>query len=202
MDTSVVRSRWSFRVSFTAGLLAAVSGLYGCNPQPPPFRGTSVDNVVWGRDFTLTAHTGERFDSQSLRGKVQVVFFGYTHCPDICAPTLAKLAQARQQLGDDAVKLQVLFVTVDPTHDTPAQLTKFLAGFDPTFIGLTGTQQEIRQVAGNHMSYFKAEGKNSQQVTHTGTMYLKDRQGRMRVLVKESVSVEDLVHDLRLLIKS
>lgn len=185
----------------TAVLMATVSGLTGCSPQPPPFRGTAVDKVVWGNDFTLTSHTGERFDSHSLRGKAQVVFFGYTHCPDICAPTLAKLAQARQQLGDDAGQIQVLFVTVDPAHDTPAQLKKFLAGFDPTFIGLTGTQQEIRQVAGNHMSYFKSDDKNKQ-VTHTGTLYLKDRHGRVRVLVKESAPVEDLAHDLRLLLKS
>jgi protein SCO1/2 len=190
------------RIVVIALLLASVGGLTGCNPQPPPFRGTAVDKVVWGRDFTLTAHTGERFDSQSLRGKAQVVFFGYTHCPDICAPTLAKLAQARRELGTEAAQLQVLFVTVDPAHDTPEQLKKFLAGFDPSFIGLTGTQQEIRQVAGNHMSYFQPEGKNGRQVTHTGTLYLKDRHGRVRVLVKESVSVDDLVHDLRLLIKS
>jgi len=185
----------------TAVLMATVSGLTGCSPQPPPFRGTVVDKVVWGNDFTLTAHTGERFDSHSLRGKAQVVFFGYTHCPDICAPTLVKLAQARGQLGDDAGQIQVLFVTVDPAHDTPAQLKTFLAGFDPTFIGLTGTQQEIRQVAGNHMSYFKADDRNKL-VTHTGTLYLKDRHGRVRVLVKESVPVEDLTHDLRLLLKS
>jgi len=190
------------RINMVWLLLALTAGVSACSPSPPPFRGTAVDNVVWGRDFVLTAQNGERFDSHSLRGKAQVVFFGYTHCPDICAPTLAKLAQARQQLGEQAANLQVLFITVDPAHDTPAQLKKFLAGFDPSFIGLTGTSQEIRQVAGNHMSYFKTEGKGGNQVTHAGTLYLKDRSGRMRVLVKETVSVEDLVHDLRLLIKS
>lgn len=181
-------------------LVALVVGLAGCNPAPEPFRGTAVDNVSWGKDFDLTAQNGKRFDSGSLRGKVLVVFFGYTHCPDICAPTLAKLVQARQQLGADAGQVQVLFITVDPAHDTPQQLKSFLAGFDSSFIGLTGTLDEVQAVAAEHKSYFKAED-HGERVTHTGTLYLKDRNGRMRVLVREDSSVEDLVHDLRLLIR-
>jgi len=160
-----------------------------------------VEQVSWGSDFSLTAQSGERFDSASLRGKVQVIFFGYTHCPDICAPTLAKLVQARQQLGPDAARMQVLFITVDPAHDTPKQLKTFLAGFDSTFIGLTGTLDEVRAVAAEHKSYFKAEGKDGERVAHTGMLYLKDRDGRVRVLVREDSSVEDLVHDLRLLVR-
>jgi protein SCO1/2 len=187
-------------------LLAVLSVLPGflsaCSKKPPPFRGTALENVVWGGDFVLMAHTGERYDTQALRGKVQVVFFGYTHCPDICAPTLAKLAQARRQFGDQAGQVQVLFITVDPEYDTPARLGKFLAGFDSTFIGLTGAQEEVRKAASQHMSYYQRDGQNSSQVTHTGTLYLKDRNGRMRVLVKESVPVEDLVHDLRLLLEA
>jgi protein SCO1/2 len=182
--------------------LALLTALAACTPQPPPFRGTALDKVVWGGDFALTADSGQRFDTQALRGKVQVVFFGYTHCPDICAPTLAKLAQARRLLGDDARDVQVLFVTVDPEHDTPAQLKQFLAAFDPSFIGLTGAQDDVRRVAGGHMSYYQRATKDNARVTHTGSLYLKDRHGRMRVLVKESAPVEDIVHDLRLLLKA
>ena len=175
--------------------------LLACSPKPS-FRGTALDKVVWGGDFTLTADSGERFDTHALRGKIQVLFFGYTHCPDICAPTLARLAQARCMLGDDARDVQVLFITVDPEHDSPAQIRKFLAAFDPTFMGLTGSQEDVRRAAGAHMSYFLPQDKNRSQVAHTGSLYLKDRHGRMRVLVKESAPVEDIVHDLRLLLRS
>lgn len=191
------------RQSLTPVILAlgVLLGIAACNPAPAPFRGTAVEQVSWGSDFSLTAQNGERFDSASLRGKVQVIFFGYTHCPDICAPTLVKLVQARQQLGPDAARLQVLFITVDPAHDTPQQLKTFLAGFDSTFIGLTGTLDEVQAVAAGHKSYFKSEGKDGKRVTHTGMLYLKDSNGRVRVLVREDSSVEDLVHDLRLLIR-
>jgi protein SCO1/2 len=173
--------------------------LIGCSKAPPPYLGTMLQDVTWGKDFTLTAHSGERLDTASLRGKVLVLFFGYTHCPDICAPTLVKLAQARKALGDEGARVQVLFVSVDPAHDSPAQLKKFLAGFDPTFIGLTGSLEEVGAVAASHMVYFK-EGRGGQ-VEHTGMLFMKDARGRMRLLVKESAAVEDMAHDLRLLLK-
>ena len=188
-------------VVWLALLMVLPAVLAACSPKPPPFRGTALDKVVWGGDFALTADSGARFDTHALRGKVQAVFFGYTHCPDICAPMLAKLAQARRSLGDEARDVQVLFVSVDPEHDTPAQLKKYLTAFDPTFIGLTGAQEDIRRVAGQHMTYYQRQGQNGAQVMHTGSLYLKDRQGRMRVLVKESAPIEDIVHDLRLLLR-
>jgi len=182
-------------------LLALLVATGGCHKSPPPFRGTAVEKVIWGRDFTLTSQSGAPFDTRSLHGKIQVVFFGFTQCPDICTPTLTKLAQALQQLGPDARQVQVLFVTVDPQHDTPAVLRKFLAGFDPTFIGLTGTAEQLRAVAGNHMAYVQEATGPGHGITHTGTVFVKDRHGRMRLIIKESASVEDLVHDLRLAVR-
>jgi protein SCO1/2 len=187
-------------VGVIAALALAVV-VAACSKSPPPFRGTGLTNVIWGGDFTLTDQNGTPFDTRNLRGRVQVLFFGYTHCPDICAPTLAKLAQARKQLGADADEVRVLFITVDPAHDTAAQLKKFLAGFDPAFIGLTGKPEQLREIAGRHMSYYQAESGRRGQVSHTGTVYVKGRDGRMRVLLKETASVEDLVHDLRLVLK-
>jgi protein SCO1/2 len=181
-----------------AAMLVLVVMTGGCKKSPPPFRGTAVQDVVWGRDFVLTDQTGKPFDTRSLHGKIQVVFFGFTHCPDICAPTLTKLAQATKQLGPDASQVQVLFVTVDPAHDTPAQLRKFLAGIDPAFVGLTGTAAQVQAVAGSHMSYFHKDAGQGAQIVHTGTVFVKDRHGRMRLILKETASVEDLVHDLQL----
>jgi len=173
--------------------------LAACNkPSPLPFRSTALEGVKWGKDFELTAHTGERLRSADYRGKVLVLFFGYTHCPDICAPALAKLAQLSKALGDDAARVQVLFISVDPQHDNPAQLKKFLAGFDPGFIGLTGTLEELGAVAADHMVFFK-QAKGGR-VEHTGMLFVKDTKGRMRLLMKESAPLDDMLHDLRLLL--
>jgi protein SCO1/2 len=178
-------------------LLAAV--LTGCGDEPPPFRGTALPAVDWGRDFTLTSHTGARLDTAVLRGRVQVLFFGFTHCPDICAPTLVKLAQAKSALGADAARVQVLFITVDPDHDTPQQLAKFVPAFDPTFIGLTGSAGELVAVARDHKVHAEAEGGA---IAHTGSVLVKDVNGKLRLIINESASVDDLTHDLRLLLDS
>ena len=188
--------------SFVSALLAALLLsllLVSCNKAPPAFRNTVVDGAKWGKDFELTAHTGQKLRSADYQGKVQVLFFGYTHCPDICAPTLAKLVQVTKALGPDAQRVQVFFISVDPVHDTPEQLKKFLAGFDPSFIGLTGNPAALAAVAADHVVFFKQvqDGK----VEHSGMLFVKDTQGRMRLLMKESASPEDMLHDLRLLVR-
>jgi protein SCO1 len=176
-------------------LFAAV--LAGCSDTPPPFKATAVPGVEWGGNFTLTAQDGKRFDTATLNGKLQVLFFGFTHCPDICAPTLTKLTQAMKALGSDSQRVQVLFITVDPEHDTPAQLKKYLAGFDPGFIGLTGTASEAQAVSRDHKIFSQADGKN---ITHTGSLLVKDRRGRLKLVMNESLSAQDMAHDLRLLL--
>lgn len=172
--------------------------LASCSESPPAYRSTMVPAVEWGKDFVLTAQDGRRFDTASLNGKVQVLFFGFTHCPDICAPTLAKLVQVSKALGADAPRVQVLFVTVDPEHDTPPQLRTFLGKFDPSFIGLTGSAAETQAVARDHKIFSQA-GKDS--ISHSGTLLAKDARGRLRLVMSESLSVQDLAHDLRLLLR-
>ena len=178
--------------------LCLAFALTACSKQPQPFRSTALEGVKWGKDFELTAHSGQRLRSADYRGKVLVLFFGYTHCPDICAPALAKLAQLSKALGEDAGRVQVLFVSVDPAHDSPAQLKKFLAGFDPAFIGLTGTADELGTVAADHMVFFKQA--KAGRVEHTGMLFVKDTKGRMRLLMKDSTPLDDMLHDLRLLL--
>lgn len=172
--------------------------LVACSKQPLAFRNTVLDGVKWGGDFELTAHSGQRLRSVDFRGKVQVLFFGYTHCPDICAPTLAKLAQLSKALGVDAGRVQVVFISVDPEHDSPAQLKKFLAAFDPAFIGLTGTADELGAIAADHMVFFKQV--KAGRVEHTGMLFVKDQKGRVRLLMKDSTPLDDMLHDLRLLL--
>lgn len=170
-----------------------------CSKAPLPFRSTAVEGVKWGKDFELTAHTGQPLRTVDYRGKVLVLFFGYTHCPDICAPTLAKLAQLTKALGADAQRVQVLFISVDPDHDTPAQLKKFLAGFDPAFIGLTGSADALGMIAADHVVFFQQQKKNPTRIEHTGMLFVKDAKGRVRLLMKETSPLDDMLHDLRLL---
>ena len=185
--------------------LLAIALLAACtSPQPPVFRGTDLSMVDWGKDVTLTAHTGERISTAAFRGKVTVLFFGYTHCPDICAPTLTKLAMVRKALDADADRLQVLFVTVDPAHDTPAQLAAFVPKFDPSFIGLTGTPAEIGAVAAEYKVAYAATPADKRRQTlidHSGGMLVKDATGKLRLLFKNEMPAADMTADLRQLLK-
>lgn len=189
--------RLSVSALFAALLLSPV--FVSCAKAPPAFRNTVVDGAKWGGDFELTAQNGQKLRSADYQGKVQVLFFGYTHCPDICAPTLAKLAQVTRALDTDAQRVQIFFISVDPVHDTPAQLKTFLAGFDPGFIGLTGSPETLAAVAADHVVFFK-QAKDGR-VEHSGMLFVKDAQGRMRLLMKESAAIEDMLHDLRLLVR-
>lgn len=181
-------------------LAVALMVLAACSKVAPDFRNTALEGVKWGKDFTLTSQTGARLNTADLRGKVLVLFFGYTHCPDICAPTVAKLAQAVKALGEDGKRVQILFVSVDPEHDTPAQLQHFVSGFGANVIGLTGSAGDIGAIAADHMVYFK-QTNGGARVEHTGMIFVKDAQGRMRLLIKDSAPLDDIAHDLRLLLK-
>jgi protein SCO1/2 len=182
--------------------LLFASGLFACTPAPA-FKSMDISGVEWGGDFTLTAHTGKPVKASEFNGKVVVMFFGYTHCPDICAPTLVKLDQVVKRLGDEAKNVQVLFITVDPAHDTVQQLAGFIPPFNPSFIGLTGSDKEIAAVASE---YKVAYGQSSQAkpgqilVDHSTGILVKDKKGKLRLLVKNDIPVGDLAHDLKLLL--
>lgn len=194
-----------FHVSFRNQIFLFLSALLiaACSPAPT-FKSTDISGVEWGGDFTLTAHTGKPMKASEFNGKVVIMFFGYTHCPDICAPTLVKLDQVVKRLGEDAKNVQVLFITVDPEHDTVQQLAGFIPPFNPSFIGLTGTDKEIAAVAGE---YKVAYGKNPQSkpgqilVDHSTGILVKDRRGKLRLLVKNDVAIDDLEHDIRVLLR-
>lgn len=177
-----------------------IAVLAACSASKPAFKGTDITGVAWGGDVKLQSHTGQPVSTADFRGKVVVLFFGYTHCPDICAPTLAKLAAMRQQLGNDASRVQVLFVTVDPAHDNAAQLAGFVPKFDPSFIGLTGSPEEIAAVAREYKIAY-TPGADPEQVEHSSGILVKDPSGRMRLLWKNDTSANDMAHDVRMLLQ-
>lgn len=167
------------------------------------FQNTDVTGLGYARDFALTDHQGKPRTLADFKGKAVVVFFGFTHCPDVCPTTLAEMATVLQQLGPQADKVQVLFITVDPERDTPELLAKYVPAFHPSFIGLTGDKAAIEKVAKEfRVFYQKVPGKTPESYTidHTAGSYVFDPQGRIRLFVRHGQGAEPIVHDLKLLL--
>lgn len=183
--------------------LAALLGtlLIGCSP--PKFKAVDITGANYARDFTLESASGGRRSLADFRGKVAVVFFGYTQCPDVCPTTLADLAEVRKRLGPDAGKLQVIFITVDPERDTTALLAQYVPGFDPSFIGLRGSAEETAVVAREFKVFYqKVPGRTatSYTVDHTAGAYVFDKQGHVRLFIRHGTGVDDFLADIRQLI--
>jgi protein SCO1 len=156
-----------------------------------------------GGPIRLTDQSGAPFDSASLAGKPFAVFFGFTHCPEVCPTTLYELSTDLKQLGDAAKDLRVLFVTVDPERDTPEFLKDYLANFDPRILGLTGTPDQIAGVAKSFRVFYQkvATGDGDYTMNHTALVYLMDRQGRFFATLAYDESGETKLQKLRRLLK-
>ena len=174
--------------------------LAGCDGAPK-FKSTDITGVDYGRSLELNDHTGRARTLQDFRGKAVVVFFGFTHCPDVCPTTLAELAQAIKQLGPDAQRVQVLFVSVDPERDTPQALAKYVTAFDARFLGLRGDAAATQRVAKEFKIYYeKRKTGDSYSVDHSSQSYVVDPQGRLRLLVRPDRIAADLPADLKILL--
>jgi protein SCO1/2 len=176
--------------------------LVACD-QGSKFAATEVTGADFGRDFALADSDGKLRHLADFKGKLVVVFFGYTQCPDVCPTTLSALAQAMRQLGNDADRVQVLFITVDPERDTPALLAEYVPAFYPSFLGLRGdaaatqkTMQEFRVFAQKNPG--KVPGQYT--VDHTAQNYVFDPQGRLRLIVRHGTAPDLIVADLRRLL--
>lgn len=175
--------------------------LAGCDGGPK-FRSTDITGVDYGKSLALTDHNGRPRTLEDFRGKVVLLFFGFTHCPDVCPTTLADLAGAVKTLGPDADRVQVLFVTVDPERDTPEALAKYVTAFDPRFLGLHGDAAATRKTAQEFKIYYeKRKTGDSYSVDHSGQSYVIDPQGRVRLLVRPDRIAQDLPEDLKTLLR-
>ncbi|MGA9667181.1 MAG: SCO family protein [Gallionella sp.] len=185
-------------------LMFLIVMLAGCDKAPPArFHASDVSGKYTGADFHLTDHNGRPRSLSDFRGKVVVMFFGYTHCPDVCPTTLANLAHTMHLLGNDAGRVQVLFVTIDPERDTREILAKFVPAFDPAFLGLYGDAQATASAAKNFMvDYQKVPAKKGYFMDHTSFIYLVDTQGKVRLLAGDREPDELLAQDIRLLLAS
>ena len=186
-----------------AALVLAVAAAGCSKPAGESFIATDVTGAPWGKRLSLADHTGKPRSLEDFKGKVVIVFFGYTHCPDVCPTTLAALREAKQQLGADGDKLQVLFVTVDPERDTREVLSVYVPAFDPAFLGLSGDLEATQQAAKEFKILFqKSAGATptSYTVDHSAQVFIFDPRGRLRLLAKPDFKVDAYVHDLRMLL--
>ena len=186
-------------------LLATVAWpIAGCgNPSKPSFKGTDITGAAFARTLALTDHHGKPRTLDDFKGKVVVVFFGYTQCPDVCPTTLAALREVRDKLGPDGDRLQVLFVTVDPERDTEPLLAQYVPAFHPDFLGLRGDAEATAKVAKEFKIFYnKNTGTTptSYTVDHSAGVYIFDPQGRVRLFGSQGYTVDAYLHDIRLLL--
>ncbi|MBI2772731.1 MAG: SCO family protein [Burkholderiales bacterium] len=186
-------------------MLAGAAGLFAaCSESKPQFRSVDLTGADYAKDFQLTDHNGQPRSLKDFAGKVVVLFFGYTQCPDVCPTTMAELAETKKLLGKDGDRLQVLFVTVDPDRDTPQVLKGYMANFDPGFIALRGTPEQLAAMARDYKVYYKkTEGKTPSSYTmdHSAASYVYDPQGRLRLYTRYGSGAQALASDIQLLLK-
>lgn len=178
--------------------------LVACGETKPQFKAIDVTGAEYARDFQLTDHDGRPRTLKDFRGKAVVVFFGYTHCPDVCPTTLAEIAEAKRLLGPDGARVQGVFVTVDPQRDTPEMLKAYMANFGPDFVALRGTPEQLAEVAKEYKIYYKkVDGKTPDSYTmdHSAGSYVYDPQGRVRLYTRYGTGPEALASDLKVLLK-
>lgn len=184
--------------------LAGTLLLAGCHRDTLPFKLTDIGGHMPDLQFQLTDDDGRPASAADFRGKVVLLYFGYTHCPDVCPLTLAHLYAALQKLGKPADDVRILFVSVDPARDTPAVLHAYVNAFDKHhgIVGLTGSASAIEALSKRYRSGFTREpagNGGNYEVTHSSAIYVFDREGRARVL-DANAPQDDLVHDLGLLL--
>ena len=188
------------------GLLAAtaVVALSACSPDKPAFKGVDITGADYARDFALADPNGQTRTIRDFAGKVVVVFFGYTQCPDVCPTTLQELLEVRRMLGADGEKLQAVFITVDPERDTPELLKAYMANFDPSFVALRPTSEQLQPLLKDFKIYAKpVAGKTATSYTmdHSAQSYIYDPQGRLRLYSRYGSGAQAVADDARLLLK-
>ena len=197
--------KWIAACAMSAG----AAGLFGtllsaCSESKPAFAAIDVTGANYAKNFELTDHNGQVRHLTDFTGKVVVMFFGYTQCPDVCPTSMAELAEVKKALGADGDKLQGLFVTVDPARDTPELLKAYMGNFDPTFLALYTTPDKLTELAKDYKVYYKkVEGKTPTSYTmdHSAGSYVYDTKGQLRLFTRYGSGAAALAGDIKLLLK-
>ncbi len=193
----------SFVSLAAAPLLPAL--LAACGQAKPQFQSIDLTGANYARDFKLPDADGKERSLQDFRGKLVVVFFGFTQCPDVCPTAMSEMAEIKRQLGADGARLQGVFITVDPERDTPEVLKAYMANFDPSFVALRPSPEQLSQVAQEYKAYYKkVEGKQpgSYTMDHSAASFVYDTKGQLRLYVRPGAGPKVMLEDLRLLFKA
>ena len=184
-------------------VLGLGSILTACSDATTAFKGSDITGSHLGQKWSLAGMDGKTYTPADFNGKVTLVLFGFTQCPDVCPTSLAELAQVMKLLGDLASRVQVLMISVDPERDTPEVLRAYVSGFDPRFMGLTGTPEQIKVAAGAFKAYYAraATVNGNYNMDHSANFYLIDAKGESRVLLANNAGAENIAHDIRALLR-
>ena len=175
-----------------------MAALTACDPLTSGYHGINLTGAGWGRDFRLTDADGRERSLADWRGKYVMVFFGFVYCPEVCPTALNRAAEVRNGLGAEKEKVQVITITLDPERDTPADIRNYATAFDPSFVGLWGTPERIREVAKEfHVYYQKVPAGNSYSIDHTALTYIFDPEGRLRLAMGHKQTTQQYIADLR-----
>ena len=191
-------------IAVYALLTGATGIIVSCSESKPAFSSIDVTGADYAKDFALTDHNGQPKSLKDFAGKVVVMFFGYTQCPDVCPTTMAELAEIKKLLGADGSKLQGIFVTIDPERDTPAVLKAYMVNFDPSFLALVPTPTQLAALAKDYKIYYKkVEGKTDTSYTmdHSAGSYVYDTQGKLRLFTRYGTGPKPLADDIKMLLK-
>jgi protein SCO1/2 len=203
--SSVVSSARRLTLSVALSAVAvSVLGLSGCTDPKVAFKGVDITGADYAKELNLSDQNGQVRKIKDFSGKLVVVFFGYTQCPDVCPTTMQELAEVKRLLGADGDKLQAVFVTVDPERDTTELLKAYVENFDPSFVALRPTAEQLPLIAKEFKIYFKrVEGKTPTSYTmdHSAGSYTFDAQGKVRLFNRYGMGAEALAHDFKLLLK-
>ena len=189
-------------LSLLAG--TALLGLGACS-EKEQFFSIDITGADYATGFALPDHNGKERSLADFKGKVVVLFFGFTQCPDVCPTAMTELAEVKKKLGKDGDRLQGLFITLDPERDTPELLKAYMGNFDPSFLALRGSLERTAEVAKHYKVFFKkSEGKTpgSYSIDHSTGSYVYDTQGRIRLYTRHGSGADGLVRDLKILLKS
>lgn len=179
--------------------LLASAILVACGPPPPPFNATEVSNLAYGRGLGIPDTDGKIRRIDDFKGQVTIVFFGFTRCPDICPTTLMRLRQVRNALGEDADKVQVLLVSVDPERDTADRLGAYVKSFDQSFIGLRPEPAELETVvkAFHAIAVKVPTSGDDYTIDHSATIYVYDRKNQLRLIAQPTLEIDLFAADLK-----
>jgi len=191
-------------IASTALFVVATCQLTACTDAKPKFTAIDITGVDYAKDLALTDHNGQPRTLKDFKGKIVMVFFGYTQCPDVCPTSLTEMATIKKLLGPDGERLQGIFVSVDPERDKPEMLKEYMAAFDPSFLALHGSPEQIAAVAKDFKVYYKKTAgptPTSYTVDHTAGSYVYDTQGRLRLFTNYGTKPELTAADIRVLLK-